>query len=160
MTWMKFYRALPLALALMTLPAWAQFDVTPDHFDEQTAVAARAAAPQAMSMQQQQIAAEQARLNGYHKQIADKAAQVEQARQVLTSPTGSADEAGESIALAAQQKQLNNLKKSLAGPMRESELRMARLQKDQNAVVVSSAKTPASVRKLHSQKAVIVAASR
>lgn len=162
MTWIKFYRALPLALALMVFPAWAQFDVSPDHFDAQATTRASAAPPYAMSMQQQKIAAEQARLNDYRKQIADKAAEVEQARQVLISPAGTADEAGESIALAAQQKQLDEVKKSLAGPMQESELRIAQLQKDQNAVLLSSpsAKTPASVHKLHSHKPVMVAASR
>lgn len=161
MTWMSnLYRALPLALAFITLPAWAQFDVAPDHFDLQAAAAASAAAPQAMSVHQQQIAAEQARLDGYRKQIAEKAVQVEQARQVLISPAGSADEAGESIALAAQQKQLDHLKKSLAEPMHESELRIVQLQKDQNADVVSIAKAPASVGKLHAHKALTVAASR
>jgi len=160
MSWMKFYRALPLALALMALPAWAQFDVNPDHFDAQPAARTMAAAPQAISLQQQQIATEQTRLNGYRKQIVDKAADVEHARQLLISPAGSADEAGESIALAVQQKQLDELKKSLAGPMQESKLRIARLQKDQNAVGLSIAKAPASVHKLHSHKPVMMAASR
>jgi len=159
MTGMKFYRALPLALALIALPAWAQFDVNPDHFDQQAAAIATASSPQAINMQQQ-IAAEQARLNGYRKQIADKATEVEEAMQMLTSPAGSADEAGESIALAAQQKQLEQLKNSLAGPMMESEQRIARLQKGQSAAIVANAKAPNSVHKLHSHKPLMVAASR
>lgn len=67
MTWMKFYRALPLAFALIALPAWAQFDVNPDHFDQQAAATATPSSPQATSVQQRQIAVEQARLNGYRK---------------------------------------------------------------------------------------------
>lgn len=134
--------------------------MNPDHFDQQAAATATPSSPQATSVQQRQIAVEQARLNGYRKQIADKATQVEQATQLLTSQVGSADEAGESIALSAQQKQLDHLKKSLVTAMQESELRIARLQKGQNAAIVANTKARVSVHKLRSHKPVMVAASR
>ena len=153
MTWNPVRYIAPLALAvLFSVPAVAQFDVSPDHFDDPPATPAQASVAQKENIRFQ-MARAQAELKKCHKQIENKAAEVEQARQLLLSPTGSADEAGESFALAERERELKQLKKALAAPIHDAELRIAKLQRDQNAVASVPATTATAARKTGTRKA-------
>jgi hypothetical protein len=142
---MRYIGLLVLAV-LFSVPAVAQFEVSPDHFDDPPATPAQTSAAQKEHVRLQ-MASAQAELKKCHKQIENKAAEVEQARQLLLSPAGSADEAGESFALAARERELKQLKTSLAAPIHEAELRIAKLQRDQNAAAPPPATVATSARK-------------
>jgi hypothetical protein len=116
-------------MALMALPAAAQSEVSPDHFEDQPSTKSSNAAPQTgHKTLQQRMAAEQAQLESYLRQIKEKAAQVEKARQLQIASAGSTNELGNSMTLAEEEKGLKRLKQSLAGPIHETEARIARLQ--------------------------------
>src|ERR1700760_3092075 len=102
MTWnyVRYIAVLALAV-LFSIPAAAQFEVSPDHFDDPPATPVQTSAAQKENARME-MASARAELKKCQKQIEDKAAEVEQARELLLSPAGSADEAGESFALAAR----------------------------------------------------------
>jgi hypothetical protein len=150
-----------LALAvLLSIPAAAQFEVSPDHFNEPPATPVQTSAAQKENARLE-LASARAELKKCRKQIEDKTAEVAQARQLLLSPAGSADEAGESFALAAREKELNQLRKTLAAPIHDAELRIAELQRDQNVApppaTVSTSAHRSVLRKSASARTVTLA---
>src|ERR1700757_4086961 len=154
------YIALLALAVLFSVPAAAQFEVSPDHFDEPPATPVQTSAAQKENARLE-LARARAELRKCRKQIEDKTAEVEQARQLLLSPAGSADEAGESFALAARERELKQLKKRLAGPIHDAELRIAELQRDQNVapppVTVSASAHRPVLRKSASARTVSLA---
>jgi hypothetical protein len=126
-------------LAMAAMPALAQFEISPDHFGSDQPNSEKAADSGPAAHLKQQIAEQISLLAGYRSQIETQAALVEQSRQLLISPAGSADEAGESIALSVNEKRLEELKRSLADRIRVAETILAGLETKQ-AVLMASAK--------------------
>lgn len=132
---MKFqlYRAIPVLMAMLAFPAVAQFEVNPDHFDGSAAENPRISNARGRAEIKQQLAAQQARLTGYRKQIEKQVALVEEARQMLISPAVNTDRADATIALQARQRDLAALRQTLAGAIRYTKARIAAFKTELNA---------------------------
>jgi hypothetical protein len=142
---LNFQRLVPLACLLFCAPAFAQFEIAPDHFDSDRTETLRStdaknkartgalrqaeAAIEPVSARtpqlNQRIAEQQAVLAEYRAQINAKKEQMEAALQSLLR-TG--NEAGEAEALMICQRELDKLQKSLAPAIYASEATLARLQ--------------------------------
>ncbi len=123
---MKLATASTLLLAA-ALPAGAQSEISPDHFAENSSINAPVQAglqpPDAVKAQ---MAAEQARLNGYESQISEKEQQAQADYQAAIS-TYPGDEAGQMIAYNLHQRECEQLKQALAANIREARENLARL---------------------------------
>jgi hypothetical protein len=131
MSWNYMRLSIFILAALVAVPCSAQFEITPDHFDD-----SRAAVGAKTAKAQQQIAAMQAKLEGYRQRITSKTAEVEKAELLLISSARQTEESDASLALAARQEELKKLWLSLAAPIHSAEFRIAKLQHD--SVVFSS----------------------
>lgn len=147
-----------LFLAMAAAPALAQFEVTPDHFGDRQTDSRNAASVNPASLQKE-IAAQASLLASYHHQIADQVAVVEQSWQLLISPEGSADEAGESIALSVNQKRLAALVRYLEDPIRVAEANLASLETKQAALMAPAKDHPPAVRHVSRHERVLMASS-
>jgi len=154
------YRFLPWLVVFATLPAFAQFEVNPDRFDDGPSSAEAQSVSRASAELSGQIAEQQSLLASYRGKIAAEAALVEQARQRLISPEGSADEAGESIALSVSEERLEKLQRSLADPIRVAETILAGLETRQAALMASATEHPPAVRRASRKATVLMASSR
>jgi hypothetical protein len=125
---LRFYGAIPVLMATLALPAVAQFEVSPDHFDDNPAENPRISNSHSHAVIEQQLATHQARLTGYHKQIKAQVALVEEARQKLNSLAENTERAGANIAFQARQRDLQALRRSLAGPIRYAKATIAALK--------------------------------
>jgi hypothetical protein len=136
---MKFrrYGAIPVLMAMLALPAVAQFEISPDHLDGRPAENPRISNPRRHAEIERQLATQQARLTTYRKQIAAQVALVEEARQMSISPAENIDKAGANIALQACHRALEASRRSLGGPIRQAEATIAALEKERNALVAS-----------------------
>lgn len=136
-TMMKLATAATLLLAA-ALPAGAQSEISPDHFAENSSINAPAqASVQPSDSVKAQMAAEQARLDGYEAQISEKERQVEKDYQAAIS-TYPGDEAGQMIAYNVHQKECDQLKETLAANIREARENLARLEKGMRSVAVAA----------------------
>lgn len=161
----KFYVRMPLLVAMLAIPALAQFEVDPDHFDspdqivERSSGHSRKATSRRQDEVRKQIASQQARLESDRKQIEVKAALVEEARQILIS-AGSHDGAGESV-FYIRQKELEALQQSLAAPIREAEAVLAALEGERDALVAPATQvTPSAIRRSRRSSRKVLASSR
>jgi hypothetical protein len=141
------YWYLVLFLAMAAVPALAQTN------------SRNAATVDPVAGLQQQIALQTSLLAGYHHQISDQAAVVEESWQLLISPEGSADEAGESIALSVNQKRLGALVRFLEDPIGIAEANLASLETKQAALMASANAHPPAVRHASPQERVLMASS-
>jgi hypothetical protein len=153
------YWCVVLFLAIAAVPVLAQFEVTPDQFGDSQSSSRNAAGFSPAAGLQQQIALQTSLLERYHHQIADQVALVEQSWQLLISPEGSADEAGESIALSVNQKRLGALVQFLEDPIRVAEANLASLETRQAALMSSAKDHPSIVRHANPQASALMASS-
>jgi hypothetical protein len=121
-------------MATLTVAAVAQFEISPDHFEDTIAETASNSRGHAI---EQQLATHQARLAGYHKQLRTQAALVEQARQKLNSLTASTERAAADVALQARQRDLDALRRYLAGPIRYAKATIAALKTERKSVATA-----------------------
>lgn len=154
----KLYCCVVLFLAMTVAPALAQFEVTPDHFGDRQTDSRNAASVNPASLQKQ-IAVQTSLLASYHHQIADQVTAVEQSWRLLISPEGSADEAGESIALSVNQKRLAALVRFLEDPIRVAEANLASLETKQAALMAPAKDHPPAVRHVSRRQRVLMASS-
>jgi hypothetical protein len=141
-TWkVKFYATRLLFMTLPALPAFAQFEVSPDHFVDASGASSGDSNSRRQDELRQQIAIQQARLESYRKRIEAKAASVEQARQVMLS-AASPDGAGECVDLYMRQRELEALQQSLAGPIREAKAVLAGLERERDGLLAGAQASP------------------
>lgn len=161
MTWkLTFYATRLLLMTLPALPALAQFEVSPDHFDEMSGASSQNSDSRRHDELRQQIAIQQARLEIYRKQIEAEAALVEEARQILIS-AGSPDGAGEIVDLYMRQKALEALRQSLAGPIREAQAVLAGLERERGSLLAGAqVPPPTAVRRSRQPTRNLLAQSR
>jgi septal ring factor EnvC (AmiA/AmiB activator) len=133
------FATVSLLLMAAALPAGAQSEISPDHFDDApgTTMSAQASAQPTDAMSQQ-IAAQQARVKDYEAQIRAKERQLEEDMQATSSFPG--DEGGQMIAYSIHQKECDQLKQELAAKIQEAREALARLGNSNTAV--ASAKPP------------------
>lgn len=157
---MKYFRAnwlLVQFLAMAIVPAVAQFEIAPDHPGDGPLKNANAADSNPAGALRQQIAEQTLLLEDYRRQIQAQAALVEEARQLLISPEGSADEAGESIALSVSEKRLQALQGFLEDPIRVAEANLALLETRRAALMAPAKDRPPAVQNASGQARVLVA---
>lgn len=140
-----------LALAA-TQPAAAQFEVSPDHFDQAAKVQTAQSAREELRLRES-IAEEQAVLENYATRLAEKEQQVEDLRQATISAGINGDGAGMNIALFRKQEQeLLALRASLAPRVQFSREVLAGLHNDldllQDGASSLSARVPRSSKTL------------
>ena len=123
----KKFATVSLLMLAAALPAAAQSEISPDHFDDApgTTMSASAAALPSDGMTAQ-IAAEEAKLKGYETQITEKERQMQDDLNAANLFPG--DEAGQMIAYSAHEKECNQLRASLAPKMQETREAIARLK--------------------------------
>jgi septal ring factor EnvC (AmiA/AmiB activator) len=131
MSWNYLRISIFIVAALVAVPCSAQFEITPDHFDETRAVIGAQTAKA-----RQQIAAMQTKLESYRQRIASKTAEVEKAELHLISSARTTEKSDANLALAVRQGELKKLWQSLSAPIHAAELSIVRLQ--QNSAASSS----------------------
>lgn len=134
---MKLYGTIPVLMATLALPAVAQFEISPDHFDDNPAENPRIADSHRLAQIEQQLATHRARLTGYHKRIKAQVALVEEARQKLNSVAESTERAVANIALQARQRDLEALRRSLARPIRYAKATIAGLKTERKSLATA-----------------------
>jgi hypothetical protein len=123
---------LSLLILSAALPAAAQFEISPDHFDGPAQVSTSASA-QNVDSASAQIAEQEALLRDCKAQISAKQSQVDADWRAAIS-TWPGDEAGQMIAFTIHQKELEQLKASLAPRIKDAMDTLAKLEKDSNNV--------------------------
>jgi chromosome segregation ATPase len=111
-------------------PASAQFEVAPDRFEAPAADVRSQATSQRQDIQSQ-IAGHQKRLDSLCAQIGEKETQIQATLQDLST---NGTEAGQDLALAAQQKGLGRLQKKLAPEIASEERAIVSLRSQLAAV--------------------------
>lgn len=126
------FATVSLLMLAAALPAAAQSEISPDHFEDApgTTMSASASA-QAADAMTTQIAAEEAKLKGYEAQVSEKERQMQDDLNAASMFPG--DEAGQMIAYSAHEKECDQLRASLAPKMQEARAAIARL-KGENTV--------------------------
>jgi hypothetical protein len=124
-----------LLLLLSAVSAAAQFEVSPDHFDDNPPSSPQVAhSNSATDLKLQdlkmKIAEQKKLLASYQNQLLQKTALTEKARQALLN-SGSAAERNDFL---RQKGELRELHQSLAGPVREAQLALVRLERQQQAL--------------------------
>ena len=121
------FATVSLLMLAAALPAAAQSEISPDHFDDApgTTMSVQATAQPAEPMATQ-IAAEEAKLTSYEAQISEKERQMQDDLNATSMFPG--DEAGQMIAYSAHEKECNQLRASLAPKIQEAREALARLK--------------------------------
>lgn len=133
----RFYGAISVLMAMLAIPAVAQFEVSPDHFDDNPAETPRASNSQRHATIEQQLAKHQAWLRDYHKRIKIQATLVEEARQKLNSLAEDTEREAAKIAVQARQRDLEALQRSLAGPIRYTKATISALKTQRKSVATA-----------------------
>ena len=133
-----------LLLMMSAIPAAAQFEVSPDHFDDNppsSRQGTHANPVTGLKLQdlKMQIGEQKKLLASYQDRLQQKSAMVAKARQALGN-SGSAAARNE---LLRQKSELRELRESLAVPVRDAQLALARLERQQ-ALRASARARPAS----------------
>jgi hypothetical protein len=131
----KSYWFTLLLLMMSAVPAFAQFEISPDHFDDNSSSSPKAAhSNPATDLKQQnlkmKIGEQKKLLASYQGQLLQKTALMEKARQALRN-SGSAAARNDFL---RQQKELRELRQSLTGPVHEAKLALARLERQQQTL--------------------------
>ena len=126
----KSYWLTLLLLMMSAVSAFAQFEVSPDHFDDTPSANRQADHSHSVTSLKLQIAEQRKLLAGYQDQFLQKSALVAKARQALRN---SGDAAARNEFLR-QKSELRELRESLANPVRNAQLALARLERKQQAV--------------------------
>jgi hypothetical protein len=121
----------PLLLLIMfAVPALAQFEVSPDHFDDNSSSARQANHSNSVTSLRLRIAEQKKLLAGYQDQLQQKSALVARARQAL----GNSGSAATRNDYFRQKSELRELRESLAGPVRNAQLALAGLERQRQAL--------------------------
>jgi hypothetical protein len=126
----KFYWFTLLFLIVSAIPALAQFEVSPDHFDDNPSSSPRSARSNPVTSLKLQIAKQKKLLASYQDQLLQKSALVARARQAQ----GNSSSAAARTELLRQKRELGELRQSLSGPIRNAQLALARLERQQQAL--------------------------
>jgi hypothetical protein len=114
------------AAAWLFIPAVAQFEISPDHFDEPLpAEVSRPAKPQADI--HSKIREQQQLLEGYNAQIRAKSLEIDAALEDLSNH---GNEAGQAEACWIHQRELEKLNQDLALPISQAQARLASLKRE------------------------------
>jgi len=119
-----------LLMMVSAVPAFAQFEVSPDHFDDNPSSSRQADHSKSVTSLKLQIAEQKKLLAGYQDQLLQKSALVTKARQALGS-SGSAAARNE---LLRQKSELRQLRQSLTAPVHNAQLALARLERQQQTL--------------------------
>ncbi|HEY2115650.1 MAG TPA: hypothetical protein VGJ51_11190 [Candidatus Angelobacter sp.] len=128
-----------LLLMMSAVPALAQFEVNPDHFDDNPSSSQQGApSTSATGLKLQdlkmQIGEQKKLLASYQDRLLQKSAVVAKARQALLN-SGSAAARNDFL---KQRNELRELRQSLANPVRGARLALARLERQQQALRASA----------------------
>jgi len=115
---------------IFAVPALAQFEVSPDHFDDNPSSSRQADHSNSVTSLRLQIAEQKKLLAGYQDQLLRKSALVTKARQAL----GNLSSAAARNELLRQKSELRELRQSLADPVHNARLALARLERQQQAL--------------------------
>jgi len=126
----KSYWFTLLLLMMSAVPAFAQFEISPDHFDDNPSSSPKAAHSNPVAALRLQIAEQKKLLASYQGQLLQKTALMEKSRQSLRN-SGNAAARNDFL---RQQRELRELRQSLAGPVREAKLALARLERQQQTL--------------------------
>ena len=145
-----------LLLVMSSVPVLAQFEVSPDHFEDSSSSTRQVAHPtSAANLKLQdlkmQIGEQKKLLMSYQDQLLEKSALVAKARQAL----GDSGSAAARNDLLRQKSELRELRESLASPVRDAQLALARLEQQQQAL-----RAAARARNPRSSSAGVLSASR
>ncbi len=119
-----------LLLIMSAVPACAQFEVSPDHFEDSPSISRQGNHSNSVTGLKLQIAEQKKLLAGYQDRLLQKSALVTKARQALEN-SGSATARNDFL---RQKSELRELRQSLAGPVRDSQVALARLERQQQAL--------------------------
>jgi flagellar biosynthesis/type III secretory pathway protein FliH len=120
------FATVTLLLMAAALPAGAQSEISPDHFDDAPGTTVSVQASAQNDAMTQQMASEEAKLRGYEAQISEKERQVADDLKAAGSFPG--DEAGQMIAYSVHQKECDQLKQALAQKIQETRETLASLR--------------------------------
>jgi hypothetical protein len=131
----KSYWFTLLLLMMSVVPAFAQFEISPDHFDDNPSSSPKAAhsnsaADLKLQDLKMKIGEQKKLLTSFQDQLLQKSALVAKARQAL----GNSGSAAARNDYFRQRSELRELRDSLASPVRETQLALAQLERQQQAL--------------------------
>src|ERR1700748_1911196 len=126
-----FWFLMFVAMAMATVPAVAQFEVSPDHFDEDSANGRKVADARPLEGLKQQIAAQKTLLASYQEQIQRKTAVMDRARYNVGSSANGADKAAARKKFLTQQREPPELRQVLAKPIHDAIVALNGLERKQ-----------------------------
>ena len=121
-------------LAMATVPAVAQFEVSPDHFDEDSSNRRTLADVRPQDALKQQIAEQKALLASYQEQIQRKTAVVNRTGHDVGTSANGANGAAARENFLRQQRELRDLRQVLAKPIHDASVALAGLERKQHAL--------------------------
>jgi hypothetical protein len=127
---LRSYWFLMFFLVMAVVPAVAQFEVSPDHFDDGPSISQKLDNSSPAANLKRQIAEQKKLLASYQDRLLQKSVQVAKARQALEN-SGNATARND---LLRQKSELQELRQSLAGPVHHAKLVLARLERQQQAL--------------------------
>src|SRR5579859_3524805 len=119
-----------LLLIMSAVPACAQFEVSPDHFEDSPSISRQGNHSISATGLKLQIVEQKKLLAGYQDRLLQKSALVTKARQALEN-SGSATARNDFL---RQKSELRELRQSLASPVRDAQVALARLERQQQAL--------------------------
>src|ERR1041385_5163537 len=140
-----------LLLLMSAVPAVAQFEVNPDHFEDSSSSSQQVTHSNSAESLKLQIAEQKKVLAGYQDQLLQKSAVVAKARQALSN-SGSASARDDYF---RQKSELRELRESLAVPVHNAQLTLVRLERQQHAL-----RAAARTRDTRSSSAALLSASK
>ena len=136
------YAVLAGLAALLAVPAMAQFEISPDHFDEPRKEAAQRLSPEAQKLQTQ-ITEQKGVLADYQAQIDTRRKELDALWNDIISKSTD-DEAGQAIAFFHEQKQFEEFKRSMVPRITAVESNVARLEQKFIALISPTTPPPTS----------------
>jgi hypothetical protein len=126
----RYYWFTLLLLMMLAVPAFAQFEVSPDHFDDNPSSTQQAKHSNSVTSLKLQIVEQKKLLAGYQDQLLQKSALVAKAKQAI----GNSGSAAARNDYFRQKSELRELRESLTGPVHNAQLALARLERQQQAL--------------------------
>jgi hypothetical protein len=119
-----------LLLVMFAVPAFAQFEVSPDHFDDNPSSSPKVAHSNSAANLKLQIAEHKKLLANFQDRLLEKSALVAKARQTLKD-SGSVTARNDFL---KQKSELRELRQSLAVPVQNAQLALARLERQRQVL--------------------------
>lgn len=140
-----------LLLMMSAVRAVAQFEVSPDHFDDNPSSSRQSDHSSSVTSLKLQIAERKKLLASYQDRLLQKSALVTKARQALDN-SGSAPARNDFL---RQKSELRELRQSLSSPVRDAQLALTRLERQQQAL-----RSSARVRHARGRTTAVLSAAR